>query len=347
MARTRYTTKKISGERLELIEVANAICAEYAAGGMVLTLRQLYYQFVARGLIANRQSSYDQLSDVCKDARMNGLMDWDYLIDRTRNLQSFSHWSGPQDVLEKSAEHYNRDLWANQRIRVEVWIEKDAAIGTIEGVCWDNRLPFFSCRGYTSVSEMHAAAQRIRWYIEKGDQVVILHIGDHDPSGLDMSRDIEDRLRQFIAVDWAGLHMGQGAWTRGQIRLSMLEHMEERGNDNVRVGMQPWEVRRIALNIDQIERYSPPPNPAKQSDVRYRKYVEATGLDESWELDALEPSVLAGLIQDQVDALRDERLWRDANLQMERERLELTTASLNWDSVSRHLTSITKGQPDA
>jgi hypothetical protein len=334
MAFTSYETKKIGPERMAVIDAANAICEQYAAQGLVLTLRQLYYQFVARDLVPNEQREYDRLGDICRDARMAGLMDWDHLIDRTRNLQGWKSYRGPEEAVDELAQHYQRDMWATQKKRIEVWIEKDAAIGVVEGVCAANRVPYFSCRGYTSMSEMHDAAQRIRWHIEQGERVTILHVGDHDPSGLDMSRDIEDRLRTFISRDWAGLHLGTGRWTRRDIKSSMQTWMAEHGNDHVSLGTSPWSVKRIALNLDQIEMYDPPPNPAKQSDGRFRRYVQETGLDESWELDALEPSVLSGLIQDEVDALRDDTVWAEADLQMETDRKALVGIKNWWDEVS-------------
>lgn len=341
MALTKYENKKISVERQQVIAQANAICAEYASQGLVLTLRQLYYQFVARGLVPNEQREYDRLGDICRDGRMAGLMDWDFLIDRTRNLMSWKTYKGPQEALKELAEKYHRDLWAPQHHRIEVWVEKDAAIGVVEKVCASNSVPYFSCRGYTSMSEMHEAAQRIRWHVEAGNQVTILHIGDHDPSGLDMTRDIEDRLRTFISRDWAGLHMGEGRWTRGDIRHSMFEHMLEKRQENREHfydtvqyhGGQPWSVNRIALNLDQIQQYSPPPNPAKQTDARFQRYVEETGLDESWELDALEPSVMQDLIQGAIDAVRDDEIWADEDYKASSEKQMLLAVGNWWDDV--------------
>lgn len=336
MALTQYENKRISSERKAVISKANSICAEYAQQGLVLTLRQLYYQFVARGLVPNEQREYDRLGDICRDGRMAGLMDWDYLIDRTRNLMSWKTYKGPQEALKELADKYHRDLWAPQQKRIEVWVEKDAAIGVVEGVCSANSVPYFSCRGYTSMSEMHDAAQRLRWHMEAGNSVTILHIGDHDPSGLDMTRDIEDRLRMFIGRDWAGIHLGSGSWTRGQIKASQRDHMRSKGNE-IEDWENPFTVKRIALNIDQIDQYAPPPNPAKTSDARYQKYVEETGLDESWELDALEPSVLQDLIQQEVDLLRDDSRWAEAEFKAETERQSLTGIANWWDDVTSYL----------
>lgn len=335
MAKTRYENppKKITPDRQRRIEQANAICQEYADQGLVLTLRQLYYQFVARGLLdENSQKEYNRIKTLCSDARMWGLMDWNYLIDRTRNRRSRPFWKSPEHMLGESAEQFHRDLWAPQKKRVEVWIEKDAAIGVIESVCNANSVPYFSTRGYPSMSEMHSAAQRIRYHIEDGEQVHILHIGDHDPSGVDMSRDIEDRLRKFLTVDWRGLH-DRLCLTRGQINASMRQHMRDHNNEEwgkkedpdapppILIGdhEQPFSFQRIALTMDQIRQYSPPPNWAKITDSRSKDYIAEYG-DQSWELDALEPNVLVGLLQRHFDLIRDEDLWMEADFQMEEER---------------------------
>lgn len=336
--RIRYINKKFQPATQRLIDQANAICGEYAQSDLSLTLRQLYYQFVARGLIPNEQASYNRLGAVISDARMAGEFDWDYIIDRTRNLQSSPTWASPASLLKAAGEQYRRDLWAPQKRRVEVWIEKDAAIGVIESVCGLNGVPYFSCRGYTSSSEMWSAAARIGGYLRNGEQTLILHIGDHDPSGLDMTRDIEDRLRTFIHQDWANEFMGAGSHSRGSIKASMRDRMRAQGG-KIQDGQEPWQVRRIALTIEQIELYNPPPNPAKTTDARFRKYQEETGLDESWELDALDPFVMETLIQDHIDGFRDDAALAIAERQQEVERQVLLNISNNWEEVSRRFGS--------
>jgi hypothetical protein len=356
MAKTRYATKKVSAARMEVMERATAIVEEYAAQGIRLTLRALYYRHVARGLIPNNQSEYNRLGDAVNDARMLGIMDWDHLTDQTRGLADWRYERAPEAALRRLAEQYHKDLWATQDHRVEVWVEKDAAVGVVEGVCRANGVPYFSARGYASSTSLHDAAQRIRWHIEEGKAVTILHIGDHDPSGLDMTRDIEDRLRTFLSVDWAGLHMGPGQHTRGSIRSSMLSHLAQKqaeaGGYGVRGvldelehdGVLPWRVKRIALNIDQIETYAPPPQFAKQTDARYARYVEETGLDESWELDALEPTVTQALIDGEVDALRDEARWAEAESALAHEKAVLTGASNYWPDIEALVTKKKQGE---
>lgn len=263
--REAFIDRKFSQKSLDLIFLANNICAEYAAQGFDLTLRQLYYQFVARGLLNNKDTEYKRLGSVINDARLTGDLDWDYIVDRTRFLRAIRTWETPGEAVTEAAERYAIDVWDTQPYRPEVWIEKDALIGVISGVCNKWRVPFFSCRGYVSLSEMYEAAQRHgRWpYRQK---VVIFHLGDHDPSGIDMTRDIQDRLDL----------LGAGA-----------------------------DVRRIGLTMDQVRALNPPPNPAKLTDARAQDYIARYG-PESWELDALDPATMSQLIEQSVLGILDQ-----------------------------------------
>ena len=259
----------------------------YVAQGFTLTLRQLYYQFVSRGLLPNAERHYKQLGEVVNNGRLAGLTDWDAIEDRTRNLRRLSSWRNPAELLEDAAGQFRLDKWADQPYRPEVWIEKDALVGVIEGVCDELEVPYFACRGYCSQSEMWAAAQRLG---SDGKEAVIFYLGDHDPSGIDMSRDIAARLRTFQA--------------------------------SVR-------VERLALNIRQVRDYDPPPNPAKMTDTRASDYVRQFG-HESWELDALEPAVIAELVCDAVTGLRDDALWRQRVDEEESDRVRLRAYAKRW-----------------
>lgn len=255
------------------IHQAIDIIAEYRAEGFTLTLRQLYYQFVARDLLPNTQQSYKNLGSLINDARLAGLIDWRAIEDRTRFLRSNNHWSSGAAIVKACASQFALDKWTDQEWYVEVWIEKDALIGVIERVCSELDVPYFACRGYSSQSEQWRAGLRLREVIADGRRPLILHLGDHDPSGMDMTRDNQERLSMF-ALDQV-------------------------------------EVKRIALNWDQIEEYNPPPNPAKLTDSRAGAYVKRYGRD-SWELDALDPRVIEELIESEVLAVRDDELWDQA-----------------------------------
>jgi hypothetical protein len=134
----------------------------------------------------------------------------------------------------------------------------------------------------------------------------VIHLGDHDPSGLDMSRDIRERLATFVSF-----HLGHDP---GDL----------------------LEVHRIALNMDQVRRYNPPPNPAKPDDSRYRAYARQYG-EKSWELDALDPDVLIGLIEENVRRYLDEPLLEGQRARQESEREVLDLASRNWPAVAHDM----------
>lgn len=327
-----YEDWKPGPDATRTLDQAEAICREYGRQGFDLTLRQLYYQFVARALIPNNQRSYKRLGDVVNRGRLAGYLDWSYIVDRTRNLRSLSHWADPGDVIDAAASSYARDKWANGATRVEVWVEKEALAGIVERTADQYDVAWFACRGYVSQSELWAAAQRHLGYLARGQNVVVLHLGDHDPSGIDMTRDIEDRLTRFLDVDWLHRHTdaiapGQDKGTLGEIRAHMREF----------VGARPLTVNRIALNIDQVEEFNPPPNPAKLTDSRASSYVRAYG-DESWELDALDPTMLANLIAGAIDEHRDATFDEIADQESE-ERAGLQLASARWDDVATYLAS--------
>ena len=327
MPRLHYVDHDFGPRALEVIRQANAMIADYAAQGYDLTLRQLYYQFVSRDLIPNRQSEYKRLGDIVNDARLAGLVDWEAIVDRTRNIRALPHWSDPAAIVRAAAASFAVDKWADQPQRVEVWIEKDALVGVFEPVCQELDVPLFSCRGYTSQSEVWGAAQRLEVYLQAGQEVVILHFGDHDPSGLDMTRDIEERLRLFLLHDWVRFEADNHAYMPPEERKAWLIREHPSYGWDIKL-----DVRRLALTSGQVQQYSPPPNPAKSTDARYRKYAEEHG-DESWELDALEPTVLGQLVRDEIDAILDHDRWAAA---IERENAgaaRLKAVSKRWPEI--------------
>lgn len=298
MPKIAYISKNFRPDSEALIARCNQIITAYQRQGYDLTLRQLYYQLVSRDVIPNTERSYKNLGSLVNDGRLAGLIDWTAIVDRTRNLELNSHWSTPAEIMASAAQSFAIDKWADQPYRPEVWVEKEALAGIIERVASQLDVPWFSCRGYTSQSEMWGAGRRLARWQQAGQEPIIFHLGDHDPSGIDMTRDIVDRLEMF---------------TGGYI-----------------------ELRRLALNWDQIEQYTPPPNPAKLSDSRANGYVELYGY-ESWELDALEPTILNGLISDAVASVRDDALY---NVQVAREKehiAALTKAADRWQEVEDYL----------
>jgi hypothetical protein len=298
MPRIKYEERNFQRKSLELIAKANEVIAEFQGMNYDLTLRQLYYQLVASDVIPNKQTEYDNLGRLISNARRAGLIDWNAIVDRTRELRRLPHWDDAADAILAIAQQFRLDLWAGQDNYVEVWFEKDALLGVFERASDRVDVPYFSCRGYASDSEVWAAANRFKRMRRMGREPIVLHFGDHDPSGIDMTRDIGDRLALF----------GGAA-----------------------------DVRRLALNMDQIKQYDPPPNPAKESDSRYAQYCIDNDTESSWELDALRPNVLGALVRDAVVELVDRDQY-DARIAEQADgRGLLKVTSDQWDDVESFL----------
>lgn len=334
-----YQSYKPRGDRqLFMLHHSVQICEEMEAQGFRLTVRQLHYQFVSRGLYANTQKNYNALGGLVSDARRGGLLDWDWIEDRTRFSNAEQHFDGPSDLLETAANSYRIDKWLGQKYRPEVWIEKDALLGVIEGVCTRNDVRYTACRGYSSDSEMWRSAYQRLGPMRLGNNgtepqtPIILHLGDHDPSGIDMTRDIRERLSLFWGL------IGKDSQT------------------NVEV-----PVVRLALKKEQIDLYDPPENFAKLTDsragiilkskkivgIKPGSYIDQfSKFDDSyeplhraentpsWELDALDPQVIVDLIQDAIDGLRDETLWDEKVAQQKRDQDRLRDFAARWDELA-------------
>lgn len=285
----KYQDKNFHTRSLAIISVANKICDEYMKDGYTLTLRQLYYQFVARGFIENSIKSYNNLGNVISDGRLAGLIDWDAIEDRTRNLAQQATWGSPAEILEQDSRIFKYPFWEDQPVYIEVWVEKEALAGVIERSAYKWRCPWFACRGYSSQSEQWRAGVR---FMNMGKPVKIIHLGDHDPSGIDMTRDNIDRLYMF----------SEGA---------------------------DVEVTRIALNMPQVEKYNPPPNPTKFQDPRAADYIAKFG-NESWELDALDPKVIDKLISDEIKQYINFDTWEETKKREEKAKKRLAELASKW-----------------
>lgn len=293
----KYRDFNFQGKSLEIIEQANSIIAEYRAAGYDLTLRQVYYQFVARAIIPNSDAEYKKLGSVINDGRLAGMIDWDSITDRTRLSRGNVHWENPQEIVTAIGKQFELDTRADQEYYIEVWVEKDALIGVLERICIQLDVPYFSCRGYVSQSSMWEAAQRFVEQEENDRKSLLIHLGDHDPSGIDMTRDIQERFTMFESQ---------------------------------------CEVLRIALTEEQIKQYNLPPNPAKITDSRCAGYIEKYG-ESSWELDALEPQVISELIEDAVADHTDEDKRDELLKIQDNHRENILKVAKKWESVVRKL----------
>lgn len=272
-------------ETLRAIVQAAAICEEYESRGRPLTLRGLYYQHVARGLIENSDPSYNRLKHLVSEGRLAGLISWTAIEDLGRNLRGYPTWEDPEHRFRDAAADYRRNKWLDQDVYPEVWVEKQAMESVVGRACEELEVDYFACKGYNSHSEEWRAANRFAYLIQQGQRPMVFYLGDHDPSGMHMVDDHASRLAMFTGV--------------------------------------PVQVVRIALNRSQVDKYDPPPNPAKMTDSRAPAYVAEHG-EHSWELDALSPDVIHEVIQQAVISIRDEAKWEASLAQENSERQMMT-----------------------
>ena len=254
---------------LAMISQCNTIITRYQAQGLRLTLRQLYYQLVSRNVVPNTERSYKRVGGILSDGRLAGLVDWNAIEDRGRPPIMQSQWRNLEGLAKSALSAYRLPRWAGQEFYVELWVEKQALAGVLEPIAEEFHVPLIVNKGYSSQSAMYESARRLTQsdapYTEMRTKVV-LYMGDHDPSGEDMVRDVRARLEMF--------------------------------------DVQQLRVKKIALTTAQVEEFNPPPNPAKMTDSRAEKYVEKHGHN-SWEMDALDPEELARIVRREIALVLD------------------------------------------
>lgn len=263
----------------EIVDITNL----YLKQNITLTNRQLYYQLVARGIIPNADKIYKRICTFLTDARYGGLIDWEAIEDRGRTPEKHSEWDNIKELIESAVSSYRLPRWQDQDYYIELFCEKQAMESVLKPIADKYHIYFGYNKGYSSASTMYELAQRIKEKIKEGKKAIVFYLGDHDPSGLDMIRDISERINEFL--------------TKGDNEPLYEDDFE-------------FEVVPLALNMQQIRQYNPPPNPAKITDPRAKGYIEEFG-NKSWELDALEPKVLIQITEKGIQQYIDLTKYHD------------------------------------
>ncbi|MEQ8171580.1 MAG: hypothetical protein ABRQ38_22010 [Candidatus Eremiobacterota bacterium] len=241
-----------------------------------LTLRQVYYQLVGKGLIENKVSQYNMLSALLKWARIDGYISWNDIEDRVRAYHDLSGWHDSDKFIEASLRSflkgYRRDLLQSQKKYLEIWIEKDALSTIFTRVAGDYTVPVVVCRGFSSVSFLNEFKGRLKRLKQK--EPLMLYFGDFDPSGVEMLEAMKITLKDELGVN--GI-----------------------------------TFKRIALLKNDIIKYRLPHNPdaLKKTDTRAKKHIEAYG-ELAVELDALRPDILEGKIKNALEKEIDMKIFK-------------------------------------
>lgn len=259
MSCEKFKTINFQAAALARIEQAREILRDPEYADTRLTLRQLYYQFVSRNLITNEEKSYKNLAGLISDARLAGLINWDAIEDRGRVPTIPLEFTSLRHRVDSAIANYRLPRWEGQETYAELWVEKQALAGVLEPLAHEFHVTLVVNKGYSSSSAMYDASKRFLDACGNCEREPrLFYLGDHDPSGEDMVRDIRERLELF--------------------------------------GVEGIKVEKVALTTAQVRQYNPPPNPAKMTDSRAAAYVAIHGR-RSWEVDALPPTVLTRLVR--------------------------------------------------
>jgi len=269
-----------------VVSYVNDILNQYT---IKLTLRQIYYKLVAGYGYPNKRSAYNQLSTQLVKARKRGDTDETRIEDRSREfLGGDYHFDSPEEYVTyrfesflNSPVYYARKMWTSQPEYVMIWVEKDALSRVISTEADKYNVTTCPSRGYASYTYVKQALSTL----PEDKQITVLHFADHDPSGLDMTRDLENRLSEYS-------------------------------------DLPDVTVERIALNYDQVQHFELPPNPTKRADPRYKRYNAEYG-NECWELDAIEPVELQAMVSEAIRSHIDSDIWNQTLEETEQEREEL------------------------
>lgn len=322
MAKQQFRSVRLSlANKIRLGQINNII-EEYQSEGYVLTLRQLYYQLVSRDIIPNKLAEYSKLSTLLKEGRMGGIVDWDAIEDRLRKPDRPSEFDSPKEILQAALNQYRLPRMAGQENYVEVWVEKDALSGVLKRVTYQYGIPILVNRGYSSASAMFDSYQRFEPMIKEKKKVYLLYLGDFDPSGMDMIRDIRDRILEFFFGDNDIMNIAEEEtdYYTNQETNERLRDEYEYSEDKIFIGKdyndeEFFDIRRawlfemfsvvpIALTREQIRQYKPPPNPAKKTDPRAKAFISEHG-STSWEVDALKPEILNAILTNAIKSKID------------------------------------------
>jgi len=274
-----------------LIERTNGIIDQYS--GMKLTIRQIYYRLVAGQVIPNLVSSYKKLINALTFARRDGTVDYDAIEDRTRAVHqptselqtegAAQYFNGYYDYLKTLDANYRMPQWWGQKVKLQVWVEKQALASLFQSITDRWGVDLVVCRGYPSLTLLYEASNILN--DEDAKDLQILYFGDFDPSGADIERAVGESLDKDFDVD--------------------------------------MEINRVAITREQIAKYHIPPAPAKKTDSRYRGFVEAEGVAWQVELDAIEPKVLQNMIDKAIREHfdQDQKKQRDQELERRKNKI--------------------------
>jgi hypothetical protein len=284
-------SKKVRGmarQSLDLIEAMHTA----AEAAQPITGRGIGYKLFTAGLIPSMdRPCMQRVYRLLKEAREQGIIPWHWIVDETRSLERAATWDDPAEYARCVARSYRRDFWNQQPVRCEVWSEKGTIRGVLGPVLDQYAVGFRVMHGFSGATTVHGVAED-----DDGRDLIVLYVGDYDPSGMYMSqRDLPDRLVKY-------------------------------GGDHV-------DLRRVALKREHLDELPSFPASDKSEDTRYKWFRSNYG-DRCWELDAMDPNDLRDCVERAILELIEPVAWQRCEIVNRAEQESLRTVLDSWKSVS-------------
>lgn len=280
-------SKKGRGMAQRSLDLIEAMRAE-AKAAHPITGRGIGYKLFSAGVIPSMErAEMQRVYRLLKEAREQGRIPWSWIVDETRELEKVSTWANPRDYARCVARSYRRDFWDQQPRRVMVVSEKGTVRGLLRPVLDDFAVGFQVMHGFSSATIVHDISED-----DDGRPLVILYVGDFDPSGMFMSE--EDLPNRF--TKYAGDHV---------------------------------ELRRIALTREQTRGLLSFPATDKRKDPRFRWFVRNFG-KRCWELDAMDPNDLRACVKREIKRLIEPTAWKRCEVVNKAEQESLRTILGKW-----------------
>ena len=238
------------------------------------TVRAACYRLFIQKLIPSMsKSNTDRVSKQLVYARETGALNWDWIVDETREAERIASWDSPEAIISTAVAQYRKDYWGMQPNWVEVWSEKGTVRGTLAPVLKNYGVTFRVMHGYGSATSINSIARETA---NSEKPLTVLYVGDWDPSGMQMSEvDLPDRLQRY----------GGAATIR-------------------RVALDERDVQ-VDTELPHFEATT------KGKDPRYKWFTERYG-HRCWEVDALSPVVLRDRVELEIIGLLDVPKWMHA-----------------------------------
>jgi hypothetical protein len=283
-------SKKGRGMAQRSLDLIDAMYAK-AKTAQPITGRGIGYKLFTAGLIPSmHRKEMQRVYRLLKEAREKGRIPWEWIVDETRSLERISTWDDPEHYARTVASAYRRDFWNQQPVRVEVWSEKGTVRGVLQPVLDHYAVGFRVMHGFSGATTVYDAAQD-----HDGRDLIVLYVGDYDPSGMFMSEeDLPNRLSEY--------------------------------------GGEQITINRVALTKEHVRDLPSFPAADKRKDPRYKWFCAKYG-DRCWELDARDPGDLRACVEAALAELIEPVAWQRCEMVNKAEQESLKTILKNWGGV--------------